>query len=268
MGYHHRCLTEANVTVYEIAAVIGAFAWVPTLIKLFRRWFSIPTIRIITQRNIEIGFTSFGPIANLHLAFAVQGRDIVVSNIKMTLEHETHEKRQFSWQGIVQHLGRISNPGTAQIPYDKEQSVLAIKLHERDIDERFIRFQEDLFIANKLPIEEKAAKKLVYLATTQKHIPEDFLESEEIGELSSFIAHSFSWKKGRYAVTFQMYSPQRFRLINNTYSFELNELDIEALEKNKDQMKGELENQIWQGNSDRGKNEIRWNWRFPNLRGT
>ena len=73
------------------------------------------------------------------------------------------EKRVFSWQGIIQRLGELRNPEGAPIPWEKEHSVLAIKLNQKEVEERLIRFQETDFHINKETYEAKSAKKLSYL---------------------------------------------------------------------------------------------------------
>lgn len=256
------------MTAYEIVAILGAFAWLPPIITVIRRWILTPKVRLIAQRTVEIGFTNYGPIANLHVAFSVSGRDVVVSNIKMKIIHESGEQRVFTWQGIVQHIGRLSNPGTAQVPYDKEQSVLAMKLHVNDIEERFIRFQEDEFIAGKYPIEEKAIKHLLYLRESGQFEASKFLSSEQMTDLYKYMGQSFNWKKGKYTVVFEMSSPERFRLLDNVYHFELTTIDIEALEKNKETIDKEYENEVSTGPDGSAPNAIQWNWRYPNFSGT
>ena len=83
-------------------AVLGALAWTPHLIGMFKQWIIKSKIRVITHRNAEIGFTTFGPIFNIRLAFAVEHRDIVVSDLKIRLKHESGEEKVFEWQGITQ----------------------------------------------------------------------------------------------------------------------------------------------------------------------
>ncbi len=80
------------------------------------------------------------------MAFSVDNKDIVIKNIQIKIRHESGEERLFSWQGIVQNLGKLSGPEGQFIPYEKENTVLAIKLKTEDIDERFIRFQEEFFL--------------------------------------------------------------------------------------------------------------------------
>ena len=108
-------------------AILGALAWAPHLIALIRDWITKSKVRVITQREVEIGFTTYGPIFNLRLAFSVENKDLVISDLRVRLTHESGEERLFEWQGMTQHMGRMTLPDASAMPIEKEQTVLAIK---------------------------------------------------------------------------------------------------------------------------------------------
>jgi hypothetical protein len=128
------------LTLIDGIAILGALAWTPHLITLTKNYFTKPKVSIITSRSAELGFTTLGPILNLHLAFSVEHKDVVVSDIKIRLKHSSGEERIFEWQGIKQNVGRMTTPDAGSMPFEKEHSVLAIKLNQTQIEERFIRF--------------------------------------------------------------------------------------------------------------------------------
>ena len=111
-------------------AILGALAWTPHLVGIVKNWLTKSKVRIITQREVEIGFATYGPIFNLRLAFSVENKDIVISDLKIRVTHESGEERIFEWQGITQHMGKMTLPDASAMPFEKEQSVLAIKLNE------------------------------------------------------------------------------------------------------------------------------------------
>jgi hypothetical protein len=254
------------MTIYEGAAILGALAWVPFLIKLIQNVFTRPEIRIITQRTAEIGYTTFGPILNLRIAFPVRHRDIVISSIRIKLKHESSEEKELSWQGMVQRLAQMQTPAAGTIPWEKEHSVLAIQLKEKEIEERLIRFQEDDYLTNKEICESKAAKKLTYLTEQNKYNPDEFLKSEEMKDVYSFIKHWFNWKQGRYTVSFEIESPENFVLKDNVYEFSLNPLNIEVLEANKNLVSLSYEDQFKFNIEGYKSHNIHWNWVYPMLR--
>jgi hypothetical protein len=254
------------MTIFEGAAVLGALAWIPYLLKLIKDWVTRPEIRMIGQRTAEIGYTTFGPILNLRIAFPVRHRDIVISSIKIRLRHESGEEKILSWQGIVQRLFQMQTPEVGPIPLEKELSALAIKLSEKEVEERLIRFQENDYHTNKEIYESKAAKKLTYLKGKGEYTPDEFLQSEEMKDVYSFIKHWFNWKQGKYTVTFEVESPEKFVLKDNVYEFSLNPLNIELLEANKELIPLAFEDQLKIGIEGYQSHKINWNWVNPVLK--
>jgi hypothetical protein len=244
-------------------AILGALAWAPHLITLIKNHFTKPKVRIITSRSAELGFTSMGPILNLHLAFSVEHKDIVVSDLKIRLKHESGEERVFEWQGIKQNVGKMTTPDAGSMPFEKEQSVLAIKLNQTQIEERFIRFQDVAFIASKKEYENTAVKKIAYLKAENKYNAEDFLREQEMTELYNFNKHSFPWKEGEYTASIEVQSPEKFILADNIRNFSLSPVDIEELSKNRDVLEADYK-RLLVGQKE-GEPDIVWQWRSPAL---
>lgn len=245
---------------FEWIALIGAFAWLPHLIIAMKDFFIRPQIRIITEKKAELGFTFFGSIINLRLAFAVKKKELVISGVKIQLTHQSGERRTFEWQGIVQNILQVKNPEYGEIPLEKESSVLAIKLNLKEIEERFIRFQEPKYHESKNTLDLKIHKKLIYLQESGQIDYESFLSSEEMTELVSFIKQSFNWRAGRYTARFEVESPDQFTLIDNQYSFELLPMDINTMEKNTSFIEKHYEQQFIKNNDSQ---EIIWRWIHP-----
>ena len=83
-------------------------------------------------------------------------------------------------------------------------------------------------------------------------------------DLCSFIKHWFNWKQGQYFISFEMESNDKFVLKDNEYTFSLNSLDIEVLEKNKDLIEIYYENDLKLfGIPDYKPIPVMWNWRNP-----
>ncbi len=241
-------------------AILGALAWTPHLVGMVRDWFAKSKVRVITQRQVDIGFTTYGPIFNLRLAFSVEKRDIVISELKIRLTHESGEERIFEWQGITQHMGKMTLPDASAMPFEKEQSVLAIKLNQKDIEERFVRFQEPVFLAKQRDYTAKAAQKMSYLKAEERYDAELFLREPEMTEMYSFNKHAFSWKPGTYKVSIEMQSPEKFDLVDNFREFNLYSLDIENLEKNKEFLEMDYKRIIMGG-----EEKVAWQWCNPTL---
>ena len=256
------------MTAFELAALIGAFAWLPHVIGFFRAIFTKAEIGIIAEKNAEIGFTTFGPIINMRVAFYTKNKDIVVSNIRMRVTHESGDSRLFSWFGVKQQMLQMNTRDTGPIPFEKELSVLAIKLSPKDIEERSIRFQDSKYHEEKGEFEAKAVKKLNYLQSIGQANIVDFLKCEEMSDLKSYITRSFGWKPGVYTLVFELESPEAFSITNNSYRFALSAIDVENLEKNRLVVDRFFESQLLPVEEGKQQEPIVWNWRYPAVKAT
>jgi hypothetical protein len=250
------------MTFFDVVALVGALAWLPHLISLFRELVSIAKIRVITQQTTEIGFTTLGPIFNIRLAFAVTHKDIVISEIKLRLKHEQGDEKIFIWQGIVQHMGKMTLPN-AVMPYEKESSVLAIKLNQKDIEERFVRFQDASFINAQREYLYKVDKKRAYLIAESKFEPKHFLREQEMVDLYNFNKHSFPWKIGKYKVIVEISSPEKFEVVDNELEFNLSGLEVEMLQKNIENLELDYKRRVSVPLEE--NEQFEWNWVNPSL---
>jgi len=254
------------MTIMDWVAVIGALAWSPSVIKYIKDAVTKPEIRIITQPTAEVGLTSLGSIFNLRMALTVKNRDLVLTGIQVHIRHESGETREFQWQGIVQKMGQMNYPQVGAVPFEKESGVLAIKVLQQNIEERFIRFQEISFINSKFALEQAALKKLAYLRQHGEVDYSAFLRGEEMSELYRYIRQSTVWKQGRYTVSFELSSPERFNVVNNEYEFHLSPVDAEALEGNKNFIETAYVQDYVPAAVGETRPAIPWVWRYPPLK--
>lgn len=244
-------------------AVIGALAWTPYIFGTINQWLTKAKIRVITQKTAEIGFSTLGPIFNIRIACSVEHKDIVISDMKIRLRHESGEEKLFDWQGITQHVGKMTAPGAGVMPIEKENTVLAVKLNQKDIEERQIRCQEASFIATKQGYEETATKKMAYLKSEDKYDVNTFLREPEMTELYSFIRYSFPWKQGKYSLSIEFKSPENFYIVDSKREFLLSHLDIEELSKNKEIIEESYRREL--AGVKEGEVDLVWQWRYPTL---
>lgn len=252
------------MTVLDWVAILGALAWLPHLIRYGHNALSRPKLRIITAVAPELGFTTYGAILNLRLAFVVEHKDLVISGLRIRLRHDSGAEQLFAWQGLVQTLGTLSNPQVGNMPFQKESNVLAVKAKTTDVDERFVRFQSLEFLSGKQTIEGKASSRVMYLQRQATEIDkESFLRGDEMTDLYAYIARSFPWKVGAYTVTFEVESPQSFTVVGHIYRFILDTVDIEELEKNKGQIERDYRERFIPKKDD--EPALIWVWRYPRL---
>ncbi|MDQ7815586.1 MAG: hypothetical protein RDU14_01010 [Melioribacteraceae bacterium] len=250
--------------LFEVLALLGALAWLPHLIKIIKDFFSMSEIEIIIQKSGEVGYTAFGSIFNIQMAFSVSNKDIIISGLKVKFTHESGESKVFSWQGIAQKFAELKRFEGESLSWEKEHSVLAIKLNEKIIEDRFVRFQDEEYILKKDELEAKLFKKLGYMRDDNNVDVELLIKSEEMKDLEAYIKHSLFWKQGNYKIEFLVESNHSFKIVNNIFEFTLTILDIDAFEKNKELIEKSYINVFkLTADSEYKFSKIFWNWRYP-----
>ncbi len=252
------------MTVLDWVAIIGALAWLPHLLSILTKYISKPVVRMIPPKGVDIGFTSFGPIFNLHLAFSVKNKDIVLSNLKVQLQHEGGDTHEFHCEGIDQTLMTMKVPDGPALPYEKKHSIFAFKINVKDIEEKIIKFQSPSFRSSSNDLISAAAKQQSFLKNKDQYDPEAFLKSEAMHNIITHNQNSFLWRSGSYTVTITADSPERYTLLDNTYKFSLNEVDIIELERNKPLIEKDLYNILVPQPPEQFE-EVTWQWRHPQL---
>ena len=150
------------------------------------------------------------------------------------------------------------------MPFQKESNVLALKAKVADVDERFVRFQSLEFLSGKQSIDTNAASRLMYLQRQGSEVNNDsFLQCDEMTDLYAYIKRSFSWEQGAYTLTFEIDSPQSFRVVGDVYTFTLGAVDIEELEKNTAQLERDYRERFIPRKED--EPALVWVWRYPVL---
>lgn len=253
------------MSLIDVVAIVGAFAWAPPIISAIRNWFTRPEIRIITQATPEIGYTVLGPIVNLQIALTVKHKDIVVTGMRLQLRHESSERTLFSWQGIVQRMGTMTNPQIGVMPYEKELNVLAMKVSLKDVEERSIRFQNPEFLNKKSDLEATSLKRLAYLHQSDTFEGGAFLRSQEMADLYSYTRQSFSWKPGTYHLVVILESPDEFTVLDDKYSFNLTPLQVQQLCSNLDLIETYYANEVLPLKEGEQPKKIQLNWVYPQM---
>lgn len=257
------------MTPAELAAYIGAAAWLPQIGIWLHRWLATPQLRIVLGRSVELGFTSLGPIFNVHVAFTTERKPLVINSLNMRLAHEDGDVHEFIWSGIQEDLGETRDAaGLTQGRLQKDKVPIAIKITTETLLERFIRFQEPRFRETDRPIFMDLVAHFEHLERTAKddHI-KAALESKELFALLDSREKSFWWKAGTYTVWLRPSSASRFSLASPIcYKFTLERWMADALRRNIAQNRIEVENAMRSAGPGPLPPQVRWNWVNPDLR--
>ena len=131
------------MTPTEIAAYIGAAAWLPQIAAWVYGVFVKPVITIVPDRYAEVGFTSYGPIFNVRMAFASDRKDAIIDGFELKFRHADGDTRTLRWSGLNETFSEIRDEaGNRQQIVSRDQIPIALKIGTASLVEKFVRFQE------------------------------------------------------------------------------------------------------------------------------
>ena len=256
------------MTPAEIAAYIGAAAWLPQILFLIYRWLREPVLTIVPERAPEIGFTSNGAICNLRLAFIAEHKDLILDGLVLDIVHEDGERRALHWAGIKEDLGETRDAaGVKQAQLTKEHPLTALSVTTTgSMIERFVHFQEPRYRNETDPLMQNLVAHFNHIQSIDSNYVNTVLASKELRSLGDARARFFWWKPGHYRVTFRPTAFRRFSIKQLSYSFELKPSDVEQLRHNLDTLRRDLDDMIRTNLPEFQRERLSWNWVYPELK--
>ena len=253
----------------EVAAYIGAAAWLPQIAAWLYRKLVHPSVRLVPDQYAEAGFTSLGPILNLRMAFSVDHKDIIIDGMKMVLRHQDGDCRTLRWAGLAETFSEITDAAGNKQVVGRDQSPIAVKIGTQSLLEKFVRFQEPRYHESDRPVIQALVAQFNFLKQTRPddYVPEA-LASKELFSLLDLRKKAFWWKPGRYDIQVKLTSPQKFSLVSSRFHFELTANDVEFLQKNVSTLETEVRNVISSNLPDFQAQPLNWNWANVNVKRT
>ena len=251
----------------EIAAYIGAAAWIPVVIAWINRVLTKPKLRIIADQQFELGFTSLGPIFNVRLAWFVESRALVVNEVKFEVTHTDGESHTFVWSGIAERFSEIHDltSGKRQI-VSRDQTPIAIKVFVQAPFEKSFRFIEAKFVEADKVTGEPLLDHFNFLKTQypQTYVA-DALASQQFHNFINARQTFLWWKPGTYTVKMKISSPQSFKFKVDTFSFSLSAGDVTRLKQNINWIDVDMKNTINSNTAGAVPTEFLWQWVNPSV---
>lgn len=249
------------MTPEELAAYIGAAAWLPQIAAWIYRAIVKPKLRVIPSQLAEVGFTSYGPIFNVRMAFLVENRDLIIDGLGLTVRHEDGDSHVFAWAGLGETFSEITDSAGNRQIVSKDQAPIAIKVTVQTLLEKFVRFQEPRFHE----ADGATTRALVtHFNFLKQKAPSTFvaevLASKEYFNVVEARQKWFAWKPGKYTLTLQPTSPQKFGLVNPSFAFELTRADVEHLRRNLPVVETEIRNVIKSNLEEFKAEALHWQW--------
>jgi hypothetical protein len=251
----------------EIAAYIGAAAWLPQIVRwIYRAWVT-PKMQVFLAQSAEVGFTGNGPILNVRMVFCADRQDAIFDDIELVVRHEDGETKTLRWAGLGDNMGEATDAAGNRQTFTRDLSPIAVKIGTQAPLEKFVRFQETIYHDAMRTLTEAVVNHFTFLkrgAEPEVYVPQ-LLGSKEFAALNEGRLNSFWWKQGRYTLTVRPSSPTRFDLLHADFEFTLSPADVNHLKRNLAALEADLRNTANSNLKEHAREPIHWQWVYPTL---
>jgi hypothetical protein len=94
-----------KLTPAEIAAFIGAAAWLPQIGQWTYGWVAKPALRVSSGTKVELGYQiGYGPIVNMTLAISTSRKDAIIEKMVVEAKHEKGDTHTFTWVALNENF--------------------------------------------------------------------------------------------------------------------------------------------------------------------
>lgn len=253
------------MTGSDLAAYIGAAAWLPIVIAWGYRTFVRPRVTIVPGEVPEIGFTTFGPIINIRMAITTARKPAIIDSLGFVLVHEDGSTRTFHWAGMTEDLSQVVDTAGNRQRIEKEQTAIAFHVGIESLLEKFVRFQDRSFHERLQRVLDPYSEKIHFQLKQKQFTAANLINSKEFDELERAWAREFTWKPGRYTGRFFVGSPSRVVLKKAIFTFSLADTDIEVLKRNLEINRDYALGILTQLENGTTPSLLQWNWRYPRI---
>jgi hypothetical protein len=245
----------------DLAAYIGAAAWLPQIASWIHGSFIKPLISIVPANEAELGFSSYGPIFNVRIAFSADRKDAIIDGFEICLRHADGDARTFRWAGLSETFSEIRDDAGNRSVISRDQEPVALKIGTESLVEKFVRFQEPRYHDAIRPL---FVNLLTHFNFLKQSGDPDYiakvLASKELFDLLDARKKAFWWKPGQYQLTVKLSSTKKVAIAQDQFRFDLSSLDVDHLKQNLANLDTELQNVLKSNLPDFKLEPINWNW--------
>ena len=243
-------------TMFKILAVLGALAWAPQLFIMIKNQLIKPVLKIIPENQLEIGYTTYGPIINTSLAIVAEKKKALIDKIEIELTHENNDTQKFKWKWFEETLHVVDLPDHGGVlPTRKNQTAIAINIMKDQLIEKKIGFQQNTFQAEQKILVQNTVEDILNLGKAGKPT-EDIQASKNYNDLKDLFQNGFNWKVGKYTIKYSIYENSIKKPFEHKISFKMTSLDITSLKSNIEKCLSEIERTYFNPDIDFPT----WNW--------
>ncbi len=250
------------MTAADIAAYIGAAAWVPQIGAWIYSAASRPKLKIVSASKIEIGFSMFGPIANATLAISAERRDALVEKITLLATHEHGERRNLVWRFLNENQQQIRDPQGNISSQFKNIPAVALKVSTLTLSERIVGFHDPDFEELERSTSNRLIAQFRHLEAQVGNAAalEELLQSMDFQQAQREIENFMYWKAGKWEF---LLSAQLAGVKNpheQRFAVMFSESDITTLRKNLELLVPYFKTRL---TNPEDQKLITWNWAYP-----
>lgn len=253
------------MTAIDVAALIGAAAWLPQIASWVYKLFVHPKVQFVPAPSPELGYTTFGPIFNVQCALACSRKDAIVERIRISLRHERGRTIDLNWVQLNETFSQIRSAGGETADVSKSQPAIALKVGTLGLVEKTIGFQD-------LRFNKEARTLLLVVVEHSNHLrktrPEDFIEetlrSKQYADLIDFLRRSMCWEVGHYRMAVQLHVLDVKQPQVRHWRFSLSASDVERLTQNVEEGTRYIR-EVFAPPPPETRKEFLWNWINPAL---
>jgi len=219
----------------EIAAFIGAAAWLPQIASWIYKKYSKPVLKLILSPKLQLSYNIFGPIINFNCSISSQKKDALIEKITLKVTHEKGDTRFLTWTFLdeIQQQIRSYTGETAEV--SKNQPAIALKVPTISLVEKLIGFQDRDFQKEFQIRADKVVETYNFLK--DKHINTDakaeLISTKEHKDLLDFFKSYMYWQEGNYLMEVIIKEVTVRKPFIEKFKFRLAKIDIESLNYNK-----------------------------------
>lgn len=253
-----------NMTWIDIAALIGAAAWLPQIVTWVYRAAVKPKLDIVPAPTPEVGYTFYGPIFNVMLAFSAARKDAIIDQIQLTISHEKGRRISLTWVSLNEAFSQIRGPAGETSEISKNQAAIALKIGTVALAEKLVGFQDLEFLTGARERLNSLMEHQAHLGKTTDEPNKETLKSKQFAEWRDYYERHFCWEVGSYNVNAQLHLLGVKKTTTRTWQFRLSALDVDRLKKNLDEVSRCLTEMIDPPDPE-DRRDYSWTWINPTL---
>lgn len=245
----------------DVAAILGALAWLPQIFTWIYKWLSRPKVSIFHDTESEAGCIKNGCAFNVRLSFLSRKKHALIDDIQLYLTDKDGALHILKWMWCSETLYELLGPeGNATM--SKQQNAVAINAYEDALIEKFVGFQSPEFNDER----KRLSYQLQSFIENQKSggaVNVDIVrQSNEYNNLVRLYKSNFLWKAGEYKCVLKVHVADTNQIIEHGFKFILSDIEEDALRKNLEVAKLAIEREFIDPSSPITSS---WVWAKPSI---